>query len=146
MFTHVMRVQGFFDDEPTTKKLYFNLSRREIFEFISRYDNVKSFEQMLKAVTENEDRYQMVKFIDDLVGSSYGERQGDRFVKNEVIKEAFLNSPEYEAFFNELMEKPQIVKAFYDGIMPANVIKSVMNDPKYKELEEEAKKAEIDAI
>lgn len=146
MFTHVMRVQGFFDDEPTTKKLYFNLSRREIFEFIRRYDNVKSFEQMLKAVTENEDRYQMVRFIDDLVGSSYGERQGDRFVKNEVIKEAFLNSPEYEAFFNELMEKPQVVKAFYDGIMPANVIKSVMNDPKYKELEEEAKKAEIDAI
>lgn len=146
MFTHVMRVQGFFDDEPTTKKLYFNLSRREIFEFISRYDNVKSFEQMLKAVTENEDRYQMVKFIDDLVGSSYGERQGDRFVKNEVIKEAFLNSPEYEAFFNELMEKPQVVKAFYDGIMPANVIKSVMNDPKYKELAEEAKKAEIDSI
>ena len=146
MFTHVMRVQGFFDDEPTTKKLYFNLSRREIFEFISRYDNVKSFEQMIKAVTENEDRYQMVKFIDDLVGSSYGERQGDRFVKNEVIKEAFLNSPEYEAFFNELMEKPQVVKAFYDGIMPANVIKSVMNDPKYKELAEEAKKAELDAI
>jgi hypothetical protein len=101
---------------------------------------------MIKAVTENEDRYQMVKFIDDLVGSSYGERQGDRFVKNEVIKEAFLNSPEYEAFFNELMEKPQVVKAFYDGIMPANVIKSVMNDPKYKELAEEAKKAEIDAI
>nr|DAR25038.1 MAG TPA: Spore germination protein [Caudoviricetes sp.] len=146
MFTHVLRVQGFFDDEPTTKKLYFNLSRREIFEFIRRYDNVKSFEQMIKAVTENEDRYQMVKFIDDLVGSSYGERQGDRFVKNEVIKEAFLNSPEYEAFFNELMEKPQVVKAFYDGIMPANVIKSVMNDPKYKELAEEAKKAEIDAI
>lgn len=146
MFTHVMRVQGFFDDEPTTKKLYFNLSRREIFEFISRYDNVKSFEQMIKAVTENEDRYQMVKFIDDLVGSSYGERQGDRFVKNDVIKEAFLNSPEYEAFFNELMEKPQVVKAFYDGIMPANVIKSVVNDPKYKELAEEAKKAEIDAI
>nr|DAN78161.1 MAG TPA: Spore germination protein [Caudoviricetes sp.] len=146
MFTHVMRVRGFFDDEPTTKKLYFNLSRREIFEFIRRYDNVKSFEQMIKAVTENEDRYQMVKFIDDLVGSSYGERQGDRFVKNEVIKEAFLNSPEYEAFFNELMEKPQVVKAFYDGIMPANVIKSVMNDPKYKELAEEAKKAEIDAI
>jgi hypothetical protein len=141
-----MRVRGFFDDEPTTKKLYFNLSRREIFEFIRRYDNVKSFEQMIKAVTENEDRYQMVKFIDDLVGSSYGERQGDRFVKNEVIKEAFLNSPEYEAFFNELMEKPQVVKAFYDGIMPANVIKSVMNDPKYKELAEEAKKAEIDAI
>ena len=44
------------------------------------------------------------------------------------------------------MEKPQVVKAFYDGIMPANVIKSVMNDPKYKELAEEAKKAELDAI
>nr|DAN95051.1 MAG TPA: hypothetical protein [Caudoviricetes sp.] len=30
--------------------------------------------------------------------------------------------------------------------MPASVIKSVMNDPKYKQLEEDAKKAEIDAL
>ena len=146
MFTHVLRVQGFFDDEPTTKKLYFNLSRREIFEFISRYDNVKSFEQMLKVATENEDRLTLIKYIDELVGSAYGERQGDKFIKNEVIKEAFLNSPEYEAFFEELMDKPHIVKAFYDGIMPAAVIKSVMNDPKYKKLEEDAKKSEIDSL
>lgn len=146
MFTHVIRAQGFFDDEPTTKKLYFNLSRREIFEFISRYEGVKSFEQMLKVATDNEDRLTMIRYIDDLVGSAYGERQGDRFVKNDVIKESFLNSPEYEAFFEELMEKPHVVKAFYDGIMPASVIKSVMNDPKYKQLEEDAKKAEIDAL
>ena len=146
MFTHVIRVKGFFDDEPVTKKLYFNLSRREIFEFISRYEGVKSFEQMLKVATDNEDRLTMIKYIDDLVGSAYGERQGDRFVKNEVIKESFLNSPEYEAFFEELMDKPHVVKAFYDGIMPASVIKSVMNDPKYKQLEEDAKKAEIDAL
>lgn len=146
MFTHVIRVKGFFDDEPTTKKLHFNLSRREIFEFISRYEGVKSFEQMLKVATDNEDRLTMIRYIDDLVGSAYGERQGDRFVKNDVIKESFLNSPEYEAFFEELMDKPHLVKAFYDGIMPASVIKSVMNDPKYKQLEEDAKKAEIDAL
>lgn len=146
MFSHIIRIKGIFDDEPTTKKLYFNLSRREIFEFISRYEGVKSFEQMLKVATDNEDRLTMIRYIDDLVGSAYGERQGDRFVKNDVIKESFLNSPEYEAFFEELMEKPHVVKAFYDGIMPANVIKSVMNDPKYKQLEEEAKKSEIDAI
>ena len=88
----------------------------------------------------------MIRYIDDLVGSAYGERQGDRFVKNDVIKESFLNSPEYEAFFEELMDKPHVVKAFYDGIMPASVIKSVMNDPKYKQLEEDAKKAEVDAL
>ena len=146
MFSHIIRVRGIFDDEPTTKKLYFNLSRREIFEFISRYEGVKSFEQMLKVATDNEDRLTMIRYIDDLVGSAYGERQGDRFVKNDVIKESFLNSPEYEAFFEELMDKPHVVKAFYDGIMPASVIKSVMNDPKYKQLEEDAKKAEIDAL
>lgn len=146
MFSHIIRVRGIFDDEPTTKKLYFNLSRREIFEFISRYEGVKSFEQMLKVATDNEDRLTMIRYIDDLVGSAYGERQGDRFVKNDVIKESFLNSPEYEVFFEELMDKPHVVKAFYDGIMPASVIKSVMNDPKYKQLEEDAKKAEIDAL
>jgi len=34
MFSHIIRVRGIFDDEPTTKKLYFHMSRREMFDFI----------------------------------------------------------------------------------------------------------------
>ena len=86
MFSHIIRVRGIFDDEPTTKKLYFHMSRREMFDFIKRYDNVTNFEKWLQAAIDNEDLYTMMKFFDDLIGTSYGERQGERFVKSEQIR------------------------------------------------------------
>ena len=55
MFSHIIRVRGIFDDEPTTKKLYFHMSRREMFDFIKRYDNVTNFEKWLQAAIDNED-------------------------------------------------------------------------------------------
>ena len=80
MFSHIVRVQGFFDDEPKTKKLYFHLSRREMFDFINRYDNITNFNEWVETAIKNNDLYTMMEFFDDLIGSAYGERQGERFI------------------------------------------------------------------
>lgn len=146
MFSHIIRIKGIFDDEPTTKKLYFHLSRREMFDFIKRYDNVTSFEQWLQAAMDNEDLYTMMKFFDDLIGSAYGERQGERFVKSEQIKESFLNSPEYEELFDQLMDNPSLVREFYNGILPEKIMKQVAQDPKYKELDDKLKETELNNL
>ena len=146
MFSHIIRVRGIFDDEPTTKKLYFHLSRREMFDFIKRYDNVTSFEQWIQAAMDNEDLYTMMKFFDDLIGSAYGERQGEKFVKSEQIKESFLNSPEYEKLFDLFMENPGLVKQFYEGILPEKLLKQVKEDGKFAEVEEKIKEAELNSL
>lgn len=146
MFSHIIRIKGIFDDEPTTKKLYFHLSRREMFDFINRYDNLTSFEQWLQAAMDNEDLYTMMKFFDDLIGSAYGERQGERFVKSEQIKESFLNSPEYEELFDQLMDNPSLVREFYQGILPEKIMKQVKDDPKYKELDSKLKETELNNL
>lgn len=143
MFSHIIRIKGIFDDEPTTKKLYFHLSRREMFDFIKRYDNVTSFEQWLQAAMDNEDLCAMMKFFDDLIGSAYGERQGERYVKSEQIKESFLNSPEYEELFDQLMDNPALVREFYNGILPEKIMKQVAENPKYKELDSKLKETEL---
>jgi len=146
MFSHIVRVQGFFDDEPTTKKLYFHLSRREMFDFIKRYDNITNFNAWVEAAIANNDLYTMMEFFDDLIGSAYGERQGERFIKNAQIKESFLNSPEYEELFDQLMNKPNLVREFYNGILPEKIMKQVKDDPKYKELDDKLKETELNNL
>ena len=146
MFSHIIRVKGFFDDEPKAKKLYFHLSRREMFDFIKQYDNVKNFEEWMQSAIEAEDFYTLMEFFDNLIGSSYGERQGERFVKGDQIKESFLNSPEYEVLFDELMEKPHLVKEFYEGIFPEKIMNQVKQDEKYKRLEAELKETELNNL
>ena len=146
MFSHIVRVQGFFDDEPTTKKLYFHLSRREMFDFIKRYDNITNFNAWVEAAIANNDLYTMMEFFDDLIGSAYGERQGERFIKNTQIKESFLNSPEYEELFDQLMNKPNLVREFYNGILPEKIMKQVKDDPKYKELDDKLKETELNNL
>ena len=143
MFSHIIRVKGFFDDEPKAKKLYFHLSRREMFDFIKQYDNVKNFEEWMQSAINAEDFYTLMEFFDNLIGSSYGERQGERFVKTDQIKESFLNSPEYEVLFDEFMEKPHLVKEFYEGIFPEKIMNQVKQDEKYKRLEAELKETEL---
>ena len=143
MFSHILRTKGIFDDEPTTKKLYFHMSRREMFDFIKRYDNVTNFEKWIQAAIDNEDLYTMMRFFDDLIGTAYGERQGEHFVKSEQIKESFLNSPEYEELFDQLMDNPGLVREFYQGILPEKIMKQVKDDPKYKELDAKLKETEF---
>lgn len=143
MFSHIIRVKGFFDDEPKAKKLYFHLSRREMFDFIKQYDNIKNFEEWMQSAINAEDFYTLMEFFDNLIGSSYGERQGERFVKTDQIKESFLNSPEYEVLFDEFMEKPHLVKEFYEGIFPEKIMNQVKQDEKYKRLEAELKETEL---
>lgn len=143
MFSHILRTKGVFDDEPTTKKLYFHMSRREMFDFIKRYDNVTNFEKWIQAAIDNEDLYTMMQFFDDLIGTAYGERQGEHFVKSEQIKESFLNSPEYEELFDQLMDNPSLVREFYQGILPEKIMKQVKEDPKYKDLDAKLKETEF---
>ena len=143
MFSHILRTKGIFDDEPTTKKLYFHMSRREMFDFINRYDNVTNFEKWIQAAVDNNDLYTMMRFFDDLIGTAYGERQGEHFVKSEQIKESFLNSPEYEELFDQMMDNPGLVREFYQGILPEKIMKQVKDDPKYKELDAKLKETEF---
>ena len=143
MFSHILRTKGIFDDEPTTKKLYFHMSRREMFDFIHRYDNVTNFEKWIQAAVDNNDLYTMMRFFDDLIGTAYGERQGERFVKSEQIKESFLNSPEYEELFDQMMDNPGLVREFYQGILPEKIMKQVKDDSKYKELDAKLKETEF---
>lgn len=136
MFKATIRARSLFNDEVTTQTLYFNLSRREMMEFIKKYDGINSFREYLNSAKSAEDVYSIVEFIDDVLGSAYGERQGERFVKSEVIRDNFLNGPIYEALFEKMLNDGNFAVDLLTGIFPEKIMEQVKKDEEFQKAQQ----------
>lgn len=136
MFKATVRARSLFNDEVTTHTLYFNLSRREMMEFIKKYDGINSFREHLDQAKNAEDVYTIVEFIDDVLGAAYGERQGERFVKSEIIRDNFLNSPSYEALFEKMLADGKFAADLLVGVFPEKVMEQVKKDEEFQKAQQ----------
>lgn len=136
MFKATIRARSLFNDEITTQTLYFNMSRREMMDFIKKYDGINSFREYLNSAKNAEDVYSIVEFIDDVLGSAYGERQGERFVKSEVIRDNFLNGPLYEALFEKMLNDGNFAVDLLTGIFPEKIMEQVKKDEEFQKAQQ----------
>lgn len=136
MFKATIRSRSLFNDEVTTQTLYFNLSRREMMDFVKKYDGINSFRDYLDSAKTAEDVYTIVKFIDDVLGSAYGERQGERFVKSEVIRDNFLNGPLYEALFEKMLNDGRFAADLLTGVFPEKIMEQVKKDEEFQKAQQ----------
>lgn len=136
MFKATVRSRSLFNDEVTTQTLYFNLSRREMMDFVKKYDGINSFRDYLDSAKTAEDVYTIVEFIDDVLGSAYGERQGERFVKSEVIRDNFLNGPLYEALFEKMLTDGRFAADLLTGVFPEKIMEQVKKDEEFQKAQQ----------
>lgn len=136
MFKATVRSRSLFNDEITTQTLYFNLSRREMMDFVKKYDGINSFRDYLDSAKTAEDVYTIVEFIDDVLGSAYGERQGERFVKSEVIRDNFLNGPLYEALFEKMLSDGRFAADLLTGVFPEKIMEQVKKDEEFQKAQQ----------
>lgn len=136
MFKATIRARSLFNDEVTTQTLYFNMSRREMMDFIKKYDGINSFREYLNSAKSAEDVYSIVEFIDDVLGSAYGERQGERFVKSDVIQDNFLNGPLYEALFEKMLNDGNFAVDLLTGIFPEKIMEQVKKDEEFQKAQQ----------
>lgn len=136
MFKATVRSRSLFNDEVTTQTLYFNLSRREMMDFVKKYDGINSFRDYLDSAKTAEDVYTIVEFIDDVLGSAYGERQGERFVKSEVIRDNFLNGPLYEALFEKMLSDGRFAAELLTGVFPEKIMEQVKKDEEFQKAQQ----------
>lgn len=136
MFKATVRARSLFNDEVTTQALYFNLSRREMMDFVKKYDGINSFRDYLDSAKTAEDVYTIVEFIDDVLGSAYGERQGERFVKSDVIRDNFLNGPVYEALFEKMLNDGNFAVDLLTGIFPEKIMEQVKKDEEFQKAQQ----------
>jgi hypothetical protein len=123
-----------FNGNKQTKDFYFNLSKAEVAEMeLSTKDGLS---EALKAVIATEDPKQIVQTFKDWVLRAYGEKSedGQRFVKNDQLREEFQQTNAYSELFMLLATDADAAAKFMKGILPADMgIDAGPQDHKAKE-------------
>ena len=114
-----------YNGEQKTKDCYFNLTKAEIAEM--ELEIPGGMTAYLKQITEAQDTPSLVKIFKNLILRSYGVKSadGERFVKNQQVREEFEQSEAYSELFMELATNADAAAEFVNGIIPADLANKV---------------------
>lgn len=107
-----------YNGEERTEDFYFNLNKAELMEMQLSIDG--GLEKKIKSIIAAKDTKEMIKIFKELVLSSYGEKSpdGKRFIKNDELREAFMQTEAYSDIFMELATDSDAASKFIKGIVP----------------------------
>lgn len=117
MYKHVVKYEDY-DGKPQEKTLWFNLSKGELLKMELKAKD--GLEKMLKEVSESKDRVRILETFEWIIENAYGEKSedGQRFVKNQDVLDAFKQSPAYDEFLFDLLTTEDAAAAFVSNIVP----------------------------
>lgn len=115
-----------YDGNEVTKEYHFHLSEAEIIELEVSYK--KGLEQTIKDIVAAGDRQTLIAEFKRLILLSYGVREGNRFVKNDELREEFIQTNAYSALFMELATNDKAAAEFMNGIIPSRLAKAIKSD------------------
>lgn len=115
-----------YDGNEVTKEYYFHLSEAEIIELEVSYK--KGLEQTIKDIVAAGDRQTLIAEFKRLILLSYGVREGNRFVKNDELREEFIQTNAYSTLFMELATNDKAAAEFMNGIIPSRLAKAIKSD------------------
>lgn len=101
MFKMTRTYKGY-DGIDRTKDFYFNFNEAEIMEMELSEDG--GLIEHIKRISEKRDGKSIIKVMKDIVLKAYGEKSsdGERFVKNDKLREEFTQTRAYSDIFMEL--------------------------------------------
>lgn len=102
-----------------TEDFYFNLTKAEIAEMETSVDGGLS--ALLEKIIKEMQPKALVEIFKDIILKSYGEKSldGKRFIKNQELRDAFVQSEAYSELFMELSSNAEAASAFINGIIPS---------------------------
>lgn len=107
-----------FDGNIQDETLYFNLSRMELVALQGRYGK-EDMAKYIEKLIEDKNLEKMYELLNDIVLTAYGVRSedGKRFIKNEQIREEFVQSLAYEALIEDFHDETRkVLENFITGI------------------------------
>lgn len=110
-----------FDGNKRTEDHWFHLSKVEMTRM-----NVSAeggFTKMVDKIIKANDDKRILEVFEDIIAKSYGERSldGRRFIKDDELTKAFMQTPAYDALFEKLTTDADAAAAFINGIMPQEI-------------------------
>lgn len=116
-----------FDGETQTDDFYFNLTKAELAELMLTAPE-QDLRTHLRRIMRKKDGQEVIDSFKKIVRMSYGERQGNAFVKTEDVWNQFFFSPAYSELFMELVTDAKKGAAFVEGIIPGDLADEMPED------------------
>lgn len=107
-----------YNGNPRTEDHYFNLTQAEVTELELSVDG--GLTAMINRVVQAQNGRQIIDTMKDIILKSYGVKSPDgrRFIKNQEVRDAFVQTEAYSQLFMELATNAQAASDFVAGIIP----------------------------
>lgn len=112
------------DDNDITETFWFHLSKAEMAEMaLAKEGGDGGFDAWIKKIIGAKNGQVVVDTFKQILLSTIGQRSDDnkRFIKNDQIREDFLNSDAYSVLFMELVTDADKMSQFINGVVPSNM-------------------------
>ena len=108
-----------YNGNPRTEDHYFNLTQAEVTELELSVDG--GLTAMINRVVQAQNGRQIIDTMKDIILKSYGVKSPDgrRFIKNQEVRDAFVQTEAYSKLFMELATNAQAASDFVACIIPA---------------------------
>lgn len=104
-----------------TESFYFHFYESEILEMEMSVDG--GFAERIQRIIDAKDQPSLIRVIKKFVLDAYGVKSDDgkRFIKNDEVRAAFVESPAYSKIFMELVMDDTVAAEFVKGVVPAEM-------------------------
>ena len=104
-----------------TESFYFHFYESEILEMEMSVEG--GFAERIQRIIDAKDQPSLIREIKKFVLNAYGVKSDDgkRFIKNDDVKDAFVQSPAYSKIFMELVMDDKVASEFVNGVVPAEM-------------------------
>lgn len=125
MYKKTITYEDFFGKE-RTEDFYFHLTKPEILDWLSTNADY-TLDRVIDQMKKKMDVKGLLEATRNLIYLSYGEPSvdGRRFIKNEEVKNNFMETNAYPVLFMELATDAKKAAEFFNGIIPKDLAEMV---------------------
>lgn len=118
-----------YNGQEQVEDLYFNLTKAELLEMQTSYPG--GLAEHMQKVVDTKDSVELIKLFKDLLLKSYGKKSDDgkRFIKNQELRDEFVQTEAYSELFMELATNADSAAEFVNGIVPAGLVEEAKKLP-----------------
>lgn len=111
-----------YDGVERKEKFYFNLNKVEIVKWLTSPDGC-TLDKILINIIETQNAKEIMDTLEKFISLTIGQKSPDgrRFIKNDEIRDDFMQSEAYVELFNELTTNAKAAADFVNGVMPQNM-------------------------
>lgn len=117
-----------YDGNERTEDFYFNLKKSELMEL--QLSTPGGLEHMIQTIVTTQDVPKIIELFKKIIIMSYGVKSpdGKRFIKNQELRDEFMDTEAYSELFMELAQDANAAAAFINGVIPNDMRDKITQD------------------